>query len=399
MLTGLSVFWFERDRAHRRQPPPLRDRRRARRGARPRAGRAQAADAPGRVRRARLHHRLRLEGLPATGSVSGIALPAGLQESQQLPEPLFTPSTKADVGHDEAIDFEGAVELVGDRALAEQRPRRRRSSSTRSPREHARDRGVILADTKFEFGLDDDGALAVGDEVLTPTPRATGRPTATSRAAGSRASTSSTCATGRPAPVGQDAARAGDPRRRRRAARARATWRRTSASPASRSRAWLRADARRVRARVLIRPKAGHPRPAGHRGRARAARARLRGCRATCTSGASSSSTWRIRRSCSEMCRAAAREPVIEDYEVVAQTPSRPLATSQGDVAGGDDGRRGEVRRRPLPGTCDERLRAAAGEGWRRRCGSSAMAPYLLGGDAIVSRPPPADHLAAIARP
>ena len=55
----------------------------------------------------------------ATGAVSGIELPAGLRESDQLPEPLFTPSTKADVGHDEAIDFEGAVELIGDRALAE----------------------------------------------------------------------------------------------------------------------------------------------------------------------------------------------------------------------------------------------------------------------------------------
>src|SRR5579859_2200552 len=55
----------------------------------------------------------------ATGAVSGIQLPAGLRESDRLPEPLFTPSTKADVGHDEAIDFEGAVELMGDRALAE----------------------------------------------------------------------------------------------------------------------------------------------------------------------------------------------------------------------------------------------------------------------------------------
>ena len=55
----------------------------------------------------------------ATGAVSGIELPAGLRESEQLPEPLFTPSTKADVGHDEAIDFEGAVRLIGDRAFAE----------------------------------------------------------------------------------------------------------------------------------------------------------------------------------------------------------------------------------------------------------------------------------------
>ena len=60
----------------------------------------------------------------ATGSVSGIALPAGLQESQELPEPLFTPSTKAEEGHDEAIDFEGAVALIGDRGLAAAGPRR-----------------------------------------------------------------------------------------------------------------------------------------------------------------------------------------------------------------------------------------------------------------------------------
>jgi phosphoribosylaminoimidazole-succinocarboxamide synthase len=102
-----------------------------------------------------------------TGSVSGIALPAGLLESQELPEPIFTPSTKADVGHDEAIDFEGAVGLVGDRELME----RVRDASLQLysfARDHARERGVILADTKFEFGLDEQGTLTVGDEVLTP---------------------------------------------------------------------------------------------------------------------------------------------------------------------------------------------------------------------------------------
>ena len=103
----------------------------------------------------------------ATGSVSGIALPAGLRESEQLPEPIFTPSTKAEEGHDEAIDFEAAAELVGDAALM----RRVADASIELysfAAEHARERGVILADTKFEFGLDDSDELVLGDEVLTP---------------------------------------------------------------------------------------------------------------------------------------------------------------------------------------------------------------------------------------
>jgi phosphoribosylaminoimidazole-succinocarboxamide synthase len=102
-----------------------------------------------------------------TGSVSGVALPAGLQESDQLPAPIFTPSTKADVGHDEAIDFERAAELIGDRDLAE----RLRDSSIavyQHAAAHARARGIILADTKFEFGLDADGRLTLGDEACTP---------------------------------------------------------------------------------------------------------------------------------------------------------------------------------------------------------------------------------------
>jgi phosphoribosylaminoimidazole-succinocarboxamide synthase len=102
----------------------------------------------------------------ATGSVSGVALPAGLQESERLPEPIFTPSTKADVGHDEAIDFERAAELVGDRALME-RVRDASIELYSFAAEHARSCGVILADTKFEFGLD-GSTLVLGDEVLTP---------------------------------------------------------------------------------------------------------------------------------------------------------------------------------------------------------------------------------------
>jgi phosphoribosylaminoimidazole-succinocarboxamide synthase len=103
----------------------------------------------------------------ASGSVSGIELPAGLRESEQLPQPIFTPSTKALEGHDEAIDFERAVELVGDRELMEE-VRERSIECYRLASEHARSRGVLLADTKFEFGLDEEGELTLADEVLTP---------------------------------------------------------------------------------------------------------------------------------------------------------------------------------------------------------------------------------------
>jgi phosphoribosylaminoimidazole-succinocarboxamide synthase len=103
----------------------------------------------------------------ATGSVSGIELPPGLRESERLPTPVFTPSTKADEGHDEAIDFERSAQLVGDRDLMA-RVRDVSVELYRFAADHARERGVILADTKFEFGLDDDGELVVGDEVLTP---------------------------------------------------------------------------------------------------------------------------------------------------------------------------------------------------------------------------------------
>jgi phosphoribosylaminoimidazole-succinocarboxamide synthase len=103
----------------------------------------------------------------STGSVSGIELPGGLQESEQLPEPIFTPSTKAEVGHDEAIDLEQAAELIGDRELAE-RLRDLSVEIYQRAAEHARERGIILADTKFEFGLDRDGQLTLGDEVCTP---------------------------------------------------------------------------------------------------------------------------------------------------------------------------------------------------------------------------------------
>jgi phosphoribosylaminoimidazole-succinocarboxamide synthase len=102
-----------------------------------------------------------------TGAVSGIELAAGLRESDRLPEPIFTPSTKATTGHDEAVDFDGAVELIGDRALAE-RVRDVSLALYSRAAEHALEQGIILADTKFELGIDPQGTLTLGDEVCTP---------------------------------------------------------------------------------------------------------------------------------------------------------------------------------------------------------------------------------------
>ena len=103
----------------------------------------------------------------ATGSVSGIELPPGLQESERLPTPIFTPSTKAEEGHDEAIDFAEAARLVGSEELAAQL-RDVSIAVYKAVAAHARERGVILADTKFEFGFDQDDVLTLGDEVCTP---------------------------------------------------------------------------------------------------------------------------------------------------------------------------------------------------------------------------------------
>lgn len=99
------------------------------------------------------------------GTVCGLALPPGLRESERLPEPIFTPSTKATTGHDENIPFEEAARLVG-RELAEE-VRRLSLELYRRASAWAEPRGIILADTKFEFGLL-DGRLLLIDEVLTP---------------------------------------------------------------------------------------------------------------------------------------------------------------------------------------------------------------------------------------
>ena len=102
-----------------------------------------------------------------TGAICGIPLPDGLQQAQQLPEPLFTPSTKADIGeHDENINFKKTVDLLG-REMAE-KVRDVSLSIYRDAAEYAHERGIIIADTKFEFGTDRNGELVLIDEVLTP---------------------------------------------------------------------------------------------------------------------------------------------------------------------------------------------------------------------------------------
>jgi len=102
-----------------------------------------------------------------TGSVCGIPLPAGLKQAEKLPQPLFTPSTKAAVGeHDENIDFARCSELLGADLAA--RVRAAAIALYRTAAEYALTRGIIIADTKFEFGLDENGTLTLIDEVLTP---------------------------------------------------------------------------------------------------------------------------------------------------------------------------------------------------------------------------------------
>ena len=101
-----------------------------------------------------------------TGTTSGHVLPAGLIESQQLPTPIFTPATKAETGHDENISKAAAADLVGAELLAE--AERISIALYAFAAEHARQRGIIVADTKFELGLDESGKLVLGDEMCTP---------------------------------------------------------------------------------------------------------------------------------------------------------------------------------------------------------------------------------------
>ena len=105
---------------------------------------------------------------------SGIELPEGLQESQQLPEPIYTPSTKAEIGdHDENISYERSVEVLekafpGKGREYAEKLRDMTIAIYRKCADYARSRGIIIADTKFEFGLDENGQIVLGDEVLTP---------------------------------------------------------------------------------------------------------------------------------------------------------------------------------------------------------------------------------------
>jgi phosphoribosylaminoimidazole-succinocarboxamide synthase len=101
-----------------------------------------------------------------TGRTSGHELPPGLRESEQLERPIFTPSTKALEGHDENIDAEQAAELVGDERFAEVEETALALYTFAS--DYARRRGIVIADTKFEFGVDDEGRLVLADEAFTP---------------------------------------------------------------------------------------------------------------------------------------------------------------------------------------------------------------------------------------
>ena len=175
VLTGISEFWFGRTteitRNHRTGAPALEA---------VLSEPADLAEAQGRTMVVRRFRPLPIEAIvrgyligsgwreyQEAGSVCGIALPEGLRQAERLPEPLFTPSTKAEAGeHDENIDFEAACHLVGPDIA-----RRVRDASLdlyRFAAEHARARGIIIADTKFEFAVDGDGELILIDEVLTP---------------------------------------------------------------------------------------------------------------------------------------------------------------------------------------------------------------------------------------
>jgi phosphoribosylaminoimidazole-succinocarboxamide synthase len=160
VLTGLSGFWFARTREI--VPNHL-----------------LALRADGRSTEARRLSMLPIECVVrgylagsgwkdylASGEVCGHRLPSSLRESEQLPAPLFTPATKAHEGHDENIDRERAAELVGDELFAQ--VERISLELYERAAAYAAERGIIIADTKFELGLDADGTLTLGDEALTP---------------------------------------------------------------------------------------------------------------------------------------------------------------------------------------------------------------------------------------
>jgi phosphoribosylaminoimidazole-succinocarboxamide synthase len=160
VLTGLSAFWFARTRDLV-------------------ANHLLALRADGRSTECRKLEMLPLECVvrgyltgsgwkdyQATGSVCGHVLAEGLRDSDKLPEPIFTPATKAQEGHDENIDRERAAELVGQERLDE--VERVAIGLYRFASEYAAKRGILIADTKFELGLDSQGQLVLGDEAFTP---------------------------------------------------------------------------------------------------------------------------------------------------------------------------------------------------------------------------------------
>jgi phosphoribosylaminoimidazole-succinocarboxamide synthase len=102
----------------------------------------------------------------ATGSTSGHTLPEGLRESDKLPQPIFTPSTKAQTGHDENISRDQAAKVLGEERMCE--VERVALALYSAAADYALESGIIIADTKFEFGIDGDGSLVLGDEALTP---------------------------------------------------------------------------------------------------------------------------------------------------------------------------------------------------------------------------------------
>jgi phosphoribosylaminoimidazole-succinocarboxamide synthase len=174
VLTRISNFWFDRTRhiiANQLTDYPLE---RAIPDATERAALADRSIVVRRLRALPLEAVVRgyligsgWKDYQTTGAICGIELPKGLQQAQQLPTPIFTPATKAAPGsHDENISFEGIAKVVG--ADVANAVRDAALSLYRFAAAHALKRGIIIADTKFEFGLADDGTLTLIDEVLTP---------------------------------------------------------------------------------------------------------------------------------------------------------------------------------------------------------------------------------------
>ena len=170
-----------------------------------------------------------------SGSVCGIELPSGLRESERLPEPIFTPATKADVGdHDENVSFERASEIVGSRPLMEELRRISVELYSRAAG-HAAERGIIVADTKFELGSSPGCEVVLGDEILTPDSSRFWPADEYEPGAHSARSTSSTCATGSTKPDGTTPRRHPSCPTRWSRTHARSTSRRTSGSPVAAS--------------------------------------------------------------------------------------------------------------------------------------------------------------------